>query len=96
MPKLGRGRGRQKKSVASVVDILPSCQNEFKVLFLFWHLYCGWKMIVKDARQISSPTNNLQTGQHFTHNIQRGVSYESFAERKWWGSSGSKENPVCI
>lgn len=90
MPKLKEGY------LEPAVDILPPCQNEFKVLFLFWHLCCGWKVIVTDARKISTPTGNLETGQHFNHNIQRKLSYKSFVKRKWWSSSGSKIISVSI
>jgi len=48
------------------------------------------------ARKISAPTGNLETGQHFNHNIQRRLSYKSFVERKWWSSSGSKFFSVSI
>jgi hypothetical protein len=84
MPKLKEGY------LKPVVDILPPFQNEFKVLFLFWLLCCGWKKIVMDAKKISTPTDNLETGQHFNHDIQRRLSYKSFIERKWWSISGSK------
>jgi hypothetical protein len=66
-----------------VVNILAPCKNELKVLFLYWHLCCGWKTIVMDVMQISTPTDNLEIGQHFNHNIQRRLSYKSFVERKW-------------
>jgi len=47
-------------------------------------------MMVMDATKISTPTGNLEIGQHFNHNIQRRLSYKSFVEIKWWSSSGSK------
>jgi len=46
--------------------------------------------MVMDATKISTPTGNLEIGQHFNHNIQRRLSYKSFVEIKWWSSSGSK------
>jgi hypothetical protein len=39
-------------------------------------------MIVKGAKKISAATNNLETGQHFNHSIQRRLSYESFVDVK--------------
>lgn len=90
MPKLKEGY------LEPVVNILAPCQNELKVLFLYWHLCCGWKTIVMDVMQVSTPTDNLETGQHFNHNIQRRLSYKSFVERKWWGSSGSKKISVSM
>ena len=90
MPKLKEGY------LEPVADILPRCQNEFKVLFLFWHLCCGWKTIVTDARKISAPIGNLETGQDFNHSIQRRLNYKSFVERKWWRNSVSNKFSVSI
>jgi hypothetical protein len=40
---------------------------------------------------MSTSTENLETGPHFKHNIQRRVSYKSFVESKWWDSYVSKK-----
>jgi hypothetical protein len=51
---------------------------------------------VIQTQKISTPTDNLETGKPFKPNIQRRVSYKSFAESKWWGSSVSKKNSVSV
>jgi hypothetical protein len=61
-----------------------------KSYFYFGFFVVVGNKIVTDARKISIPTDNLETGQHFNHDIQRRLSYKSFVERKWWSISGSK------
>jgi len=51
---------------------------------------------VIQTQKVSTQTDNLETGQPFKHNIQRRVSYKSFVESKWWGSSVSKKFSVSI